>query len=223
MRWGLVLAAAIVTTTTSAPSRAQTTASVTPAQREMSRRMHTYFRGELDAAAMALGLGAGSGWAGGMLLAQATDASRAAAVPILAASAAEIAIGIGLFLRTPSQVQQLDSLIATDPQRYVAGEGERMTGVIDRFGLLTIAETTLLFSGALTTTVGAVVDEDRAIGAGLGLITVGTLAMGFDALADARAERYLEAIHRFESLTVSPVIVPSGRATSYGVMMGGVF
>lgn len=222
MRWGLPIATALLAVTLAEPAVAQPTAP-TPAQREMSRRMHRYFRGELDAASMALGLGAGSGWAGGLLLAHATDASRAAAVPILAASAVEIAIGIGLFARTPSQVEELDALIARDPERYVAEEGERMTGVIDRFGLLTIAETTLLFSGAITTTVGAVVDEDRAIGAGLGLITVGTLAMGFDALADARAERYLEAIRRFESLSVSPVITPAGRATSYGVMLGGVF
>ena len=195
----------------------------TPAQREMSRRMRTYFRGELDAASMALGLGAGSGWAGGMLLSRATDASRAAAVPILTASAVELAIGIGLSLRTPDQVADLDTLIAKDPQRFVEEEGERMEGVIDRFGLLTIAETTLLSSGAITTTVGAVVDEDRAIGAGLGLIAVGTIALGFDALADARAERYLEAIRRFESLKVAPIITPTGPAPSYGLMVGGAF
>lgn len=226
-RWGMPLAtAAIAATLVATPcpaARAQAAPTLTPAQREMSRRMHSYFRGELDAASMALGLGAGSGWAGGLLLATATDASRAAAVPILAASAVELAIGIGLFVRTPSQVEELDALIASDPERYVAEEGERMDGVIDRFGLLTIAETTMLFSGAITTTVGAMVDEDRAVGAGLGLIVVGTLAMGFDALADARAERYREAIHRFEALRIAPTITPAGRATSYGLMVGGAF
>ena len=213
----------MLTATLSSEVAAQPAPALTPAQRAMSRRMHTYFRGELDAASMALGLGAGSGWVGGMLLAQATDGSRAASVPMLAASLAEVAIGIGLFVRTPGQVEDLDALIASDPARYVAEEGARMEGVIHRFGLLNIAETTLLLSGAITTTIGAVLDENRAVGAGVGVVAVATIAMGFDALADARAERYMGAIRRFESLQVAPMITPAGEATSYGLTVGGAF
>ncbi len=190
------------------------------AQRRMSQRMHHYFRGELDAAAMALGLSAGSGWAGGVLLAHATDASRAAAVPVLALGAVELAIGIGLYARTPSQVDALDDLLARDPQRYAEEEGARMSGVVDRFGLLTIAETTLLVAGAMTTAIGAVVDEDRAIGAGLGTVAQASMGLTIDALAAARAERYLDAIHDFR---IAPAVDTTDGAQTFGLVLGGAF
>ncbi|MEZ4447602.1 MAG: hypothetical protein R3B72_51475 [Polyangiaceae bacterium] len=189
-------------------------------QREMSRRMHRYFDGELGFASAAFGLSAASGWAGGMLLVQGTDATRAAAVPVILVGVGELAIGLGLFLRTPAQVRALDARIAQDPEGYVDEEGARMEAVVGRFGLFTALETTLLFAGTLTTTVGAVTGEDRAIGAGLGTAVQATVALTIDALAASRAERYLDAIRRFQ---VSPTIQATGPITRYGVAFGGAF
>jgi hypothetical protein len=224
---GVGLAVAALIGTLGARAAAEPTApnspDMSPAQRQMSRRMHDYFGGELNLATTAFGLSAGSGYAGGVLLAHATDASRAAAVPVLTVGLVELAIGVGLFLRTPGQVRELDALIANDPERYAREEGARMEGVVDRFGPLTIIETSLLFAGLVTTTVGAVAGEDRAIGAGLGTAAQATVGLCIDGFAAGRAERYLEGIGELRALQMSPMIQTSGDVTSYGLAIGGAF
>lgn len=186
----------------------------------MSQRMHGYFRGELDLASVAMGLGAGSGYAGGFLLARATDASRAAAVPILTVGVAQIAIGLGLLVRTGPQVRELDSQIAKTPEAYGATEGERMAEVVSRFAIFRAIEAVLLVGGAGTAALGAVLQEDLAIGAGLGLGVQAGVVLVLDAFAEARAERYLEHIRQFQ---VAPTIVPTDAGHQYGVSLGSRF
>lgn len=226
LRWSTLAAVALGCTLSSTVAAEPDTPVSEPlgsAQRRMSQRMHNYFRGELNLASAAFGLGAGSGYAGGVLLAHGTDASRAAAVPVLAVGLAELAIGVGLFLRTPAQVRELDALIARDPKRFAEEEGARMEGVVDRFGLLAAVETSLLFAGAITATAGAVAREDRAIGAGLGIAAQATVGMAIDAFAAGRAERYLAAIHELRDVQVAPTVEVSGGVTSYGLALGGAF
>jgi hypothetical protein len=205
------------------PSITEAGPSPTAAQRRMSRRMHAYFRGELNLASAALGLGAGSGYVGGMLLTQATDSSRAAAVPVLAVGLGELAIGIGLFLRTPSQVRALDAQIAHDPQRFVEEEGARMEGVVDQFGMLEIVELSLVLAGITTAGIGVVLDEDRAIGAGIGTAAQAAVALTIDVLAASRADRYLGGIHSFRELRAGPLIIPTRYGNAYGVTLGSAF
>jgi len=182
--------------------------------------MHTYFGGELELASIACGMAAGSGYVGGVLLAHATDATRAAAVPVLTVGLAEAAIGIGLLLRTGRQVRNLDTRIATAPASYIAEEGARMERVLSNFVIFRTIETLLIVAGAGTAALGAFFEEDRAIGAGLGVMAQASIVLALDATAEARAERYREAIHEF---AVAPTIAPSESGTRYGWSFGGQF
>lgn len=186
----------------------------------MSQRVHGYFRGELDLASVAMGLGAGSGYTGGFLLAKATDASRAAAVPILVVGVAQIAIGLGLLVRTGSQVRALDAQIESSPGAYAEAEGARMESVVSRFAIFRAIEAVLLVGGAGTAALGAVLEEDLAIGAGLGLGVQAGVVLVLDAFAEARAERYLEHIRQFR---VAPTIVPTDVGNAYGMSVGSQF
>jgi hypothetical protein len=187
---------------------------------EMSRDVHTYFRGELDLASVACGLAAGSGYLGGVLLARATDASRAAAVPILTVGLAEAAIGIGLLVRTGPQVRALEEQLARAPKAYAAEEGARMERVLSNFVIFRSIEAVLLVTGAGTAALGAVLEEDRALGAGLGVASQAAIVLTLDAIAEARAERYLDAIHDFAA---APTISMAQGDTSYGLSLGGRF
>src|SRR5262245_14893565 len=187
---------------------------------EMSRDMHTYFGGELELAAIACGLAAGSGYVGGVLLSHATDATRSAAVPVLVVGLAEAIIGIGLLVRTGPQVRKLDARIAGAPKSYIAEEGARMERVLANFVIFRTIETLLLVGGATTAALGGVFEEDRAIGAGLGVTAQATIALALDGTAEARAERYHEAIREF---AVAPTIAPSESGTHYGLSFGGRF
>jgi hypothetical protein len=186
----------------------------------MSRHMHGYFEGELDLAAVALGLAAGSGYIGGSLLVKATDASRAAAVPVLTVGLAEAAIGIGLMVRTGPQVRGLDEQIANSPAEYVREEGARIDRVLSNFVVFRTVETILIVAGAATAVTGLALEEDRAVGAGLGVGAQATAVLCLDALAEARAERYRDAIGRFSA---SPIIAPAESGGVYGLSVGASF
>ncbi len=214
--YALGLGSLLVLVTASEGARAQAVSD----EASMSRHMRHYFRGELDLASAALGLGAGSGYIGGALLAKATDASRAAAVPILTVGLVELIIGVGLFARTGAQVSELDAQLRSDPDRYAREESERLRGVIARFGLFRTVEALLLVAGAGTAGLGAVLDEDRAIGAGLGVGVQAGVILVLDALAEARAERYLESIERFR---VVPTVAPVEGGQFYGMALDCAF
>jgi hypothetical protein len=187
---------------------------------EMSHEMHGYFRGELDLASTALGLAAGSGYIGGALLARATDASRAAAIPVLVVGVAYAGIGIGLFVRTGPQVRALDEQIAGAPKAYGKEEGARVERVLSNFVVFRAIESVLIVAGAGTAAVGAVVEEDRAIGAGLGVAAQASIVLALDAIAEARAERYHEAIREF---VPTPTISTSEHGSTYGLSLSGRF
>jgi hypothetical protein len=186
----------------------------------MRREMRTYFRGELELAAIALGLSAGSGYVGGWLLARATDATRAASIPVLTVGVAQLAIGIGLFARTGAQVDALHAQIGASPGAYATDEGERMDAVVSRFALFRTIEALLLVGGAGTASLGAVLDEDLAIGAGLGLGAQAGVVLVLDSLAEQRAGRYLDNIRQFH---VSPTVVTTEQGRLYGVSIGSAF
>jgi hypothetical protein len=166
-------------------------------RRLMSQQMHGYFDGELREAAVFAGLGAGSGYAGGVLLAHATDASRAAAVPVLAVGVIQLAAGLGLLIRTGAQVRDLDTQIAGQPAAFGSEELARMETVAFWFDVYRTVEATLLVGGAGTAALGAVLEEDLAIGAGLGLASQAAVMLVLDAFAEDRADRYIENIRRF--------------------------
>jgi hypothetical protein len=173
----------------------------------MTREMRTYFAGELEQAAVFAGIGAGSGYFGGVLLAHGTDASRAAAVPVLIAGALELVAGLGLMIRTGAQVDERRAQLGAAPGRFKAEEIERMQGVAGRFTIALGIEGTALVAGVVTASAGAALEEDRAVGAGLGLAVQATTLLVLDLLAEARAERYIEQLQRFH---IGPLVSPAG-------------
>lgn len=184
--------------------------------RHMQNRVRAYHQGEVDGGAAFTGFAAGSAWTASVLLLDATDATRAAAVPVIAGSAVHLAAGIGIFAGARPRLARLEAQLDADPATFRAEELARMEGVDTLFTAAMAIEGVLIGGGAVAAIAGAATDEDRALGAGLGTMAeMGTLLL-HDMFAHARADRYEDDLARFR---IAPRI--GGDAKEIGVVVGG--
>ncbi|HEV8317202.1 MAG TPA: hypothetical protein VGQ10_07320 [Vicinamibacterales bacterium] len=148
-----------------------------------------YFNGEKNAGLFLAGIGLAELAAAALLFRQDLR-SLAATIGVLAL--AEIALGVGLYLRTDPQVGRLVSQLGAEPARFYTDEGARMALVQRNFVIVQYVELAVVIGSAIV----AIAQKARPglTGIALGLVVSAAFLLAFDVVAESRGEAYLAAI-----------------------------
>ncbi|MFT3706875.1 MAG: hypothetical protein QM817_04330 [Archangium sp.] len=159
--------------------------------------MKTYFAGETSEGWAFGGLGLVSvGSATGLLLSN-TNLGRGMSVPLFAVGVIQLALAIGLFVRTPGQVAGFDAQLTNAPAEYKTGETTRMERVMRGFAIYKAAEVGLFFGGVALSGAGGISKSDFALGAGITLAAEALVMLILDFYAEGRGRVYQAAISGF--------------------------
>jgi hypothetical protein len=150
--------------------------------------LYDYFAGERAAGALAAGLGVVS-LAFAIWLYKSASPFRAMIYPVALVGIAQLAIGVGLWLKTPPQVAALESGLAAQPLDARAKETERMEKVQTNFAWIKIVEIVVMVAGVAM--IMAWRTSPRAVGVGMGLTIQAAVMLAFDVFAEARGAEYL--------------------------------
>lgn len=114
---------------------------------------------------------------------------RSLAITLAVVALAEIALGVGLYVRTDPQVRRLEAQLQADEPSFYRAETTRMVRVQRTFVLVEYVE---LFA-IVTTALFAVWMKARPSpsGVALGLLINAALLLTFDVLAERRGAEYL--------------------------------
>lgn len=106
----------------------------------------------------------------------------------------ELTVGLGLWLRTGPQIDQLLALHGSDPARMLADETTRMTRVQATFVRLEIVWLVLIAAAATI----ALTQRGRPVlwSAALGVLLHAAVLFVFDSIAERRGAAYLSALTR---------------------------
>jgi hypothetical protein len=150
-----------------------------------------YFDGEKNAGLMLAAIGIAVLGAGSVLL-PARWELRAFAMTLLVLGVVEIAIGVGLYLKTGPQVERLVSLLATDGAAFTASESPRMQIVQRNFVVLEAFWLVLMTASAAV----ALWQKRNPTwnGIALGVLINASVFLAFDIIAERRGNRYLAAL-----------------------------
>lgn len=149
--------------------------------------LQSYFDGEKQTALCCLALGLVAG-ASAVFLGRAAGSFRAMAVPVALVGVLQIAIGVGLYLRTDPQVAALRAELAAEPAAGREKELARMQRVNRNFGIVEIAEATLLLIG-----LGLALfmrSRPAVMAVGMGILVQASVMLVFDLFAEQRARVY---------------------------------
>jgi hypothetical protein len=107
---------------------------------------------------------------------------------------AEIALGVGLYLRTGPQVSRLERQLRSDRAAFQAAESARMDRVQKTFVVIEYVELCIIIAAAVT----AVGFRNRVqlAGVALGLAISASILLAFDVFAERRGAEYVSAIER---------------------------
>ncbi|GEM_PF-2181687 len=157
----------------------------------MQGALFDYFQGEKQAGLLLAGLGVIGVVAAAIFYPSRWDI-RSFAITLGVLGLVQLAIGVGLYLKTGPQVEGLVAQLDNDAVRFYADEGVRMIKVQRNFVMLEIAWVILIVVTAVT----AVVMKQRfpVTGVALGLLIAFSVILGFDLIAERRGAAYLEAI-----------------------------
>lgn len=150
----------------------------------------SYFTGEKHAGLLAAGVGLTALVAAAVFW-QPRWGLRSFALALAIAGLAELAIGVGLYVRTGPQTERLLTRLAADPPALHAEEGARMTRVQRNFEYLEVGWIVLVGACAVC----AVVFKQRATlsGVAMALLLHGAFLLAFDLVAERRGAVYLAA------------------------------
>lgn len=117
--------------------------------------------------------------------------------PVVVIAVIMVGAGVGIFLRTPGQVQALEQGLDSEFETTLSKETARMEKVIQTFHMLQRGEAVIVVVGlvmALAFPMASVVSS-----LGLGLTLMGSLALTIDFIAHHRADIYLHWLHSVAS------------------------
>jgi len=157
----------------------------------MQAAITTYFAGEKNAGLVLAVLGV-IGLAAAVLFWPARWGIRSFAVTLGILALIEIAIGVGLFVRTGPQISSLLALLGSDSARFFAEEGARMARVQRTFVIVQYVEVAVIVLAAITAL--ALKHRVTASGIALGLLLSAAVLLAFDIVAERRGAVYLGAI-----------------------------
>jgi hypothetical protein len=150
-----------------------------------------YFNGEKNAGLFLAGAGVAIVAAAAVLFRARSD-FRSLAMTLGLLALAEIALGVGLYLRTDPQVSRLVAELGSDAARFSSDEGARMVRVQRNFVVIEYVEVAII----LVSAIAALVWKGRpgASGVALGLLISASFLLTFDIIAERRGALYLHAV-----------------------------
>ena len=110
--------------------------------------------------------------------------------PLIVVGILIVAVGLGVGLRTPSQVAALEQGLQTAMADTVATETKRMQRVNKSFRIVKIVEIALIVAGLLLIALLPIPGTWSSVG--LGLVLVASVVLVFDTFAHHRAEVYVK-------------------------------
>ena len=147
-----------------------------------------YFNGEKSAGLFLAGVGVVAIVAAAVLLRE----LRAFSITLIVVALIEIAIGVGLYLRTGPQVRRLEAQLATDEAGFRVVENARMTRVQRNFVRIEIAEVAIIIVSGLVAF--AFKNRPAASGVALALLLHASVLLAFDLVAEKRGKVYWSAL-----------------------------
>ena len=167
----------------------------------MHDALMVYFNGEKNAGLFLAAAGAAIVAAAAVLFRARSD-FRSLAVTLGLLALAEIALGVGLYLRTDPQVSRLVAALGSDAARFSSDELARMVRVQRNFVVIEYVEAAIVIASA----VAALVWKDRpgASGVALGLLISAAFLLAFDIVAERRGEVYLQAVQALSASSGPP-------------------
>ena len=144
-----------------------------------------YFQGEKSAGLFVAGVGVVAIVAAALLFRQ----MRAFSITMIVLALLELAIGVGLYLRTGPQVRRLEAQLASDEGGLRASESARMLRVQRNFRYIEYAEVAIIVVCALA----ALAMRHRA-GVALALLIHAAIFLAFDITAEHRGAEYSAAL-----------------------------
>ena len=123
--------------------------------------------------------------------------AHGAAFPLMGIGLLQLALGVGLFVRTPGQVAALAEQLHREPTAFAAGERARMARVNRGFRWYRPVEQAILIGGAGCVLLGGLNHSDVLLGVGLGTFLEAARMLVLDHFADARADVYARRLDAF--------------------------
>ena len=152
------------------------------------QQLHTYFDGERHAGMLAAAIGVTSiGFA--VWLFRGASPFRAMWIPLALIGLLQLAIGVGLNVRTGPQVAALVSGLERDPAATRAEEIARMEKVSANFKVIKVVEVVLLAAGVALSM--AMKGKPAVVGVAMALVAQSAVMLAFDVFAEARGDAYL--------------------------------
>lgn len=127
---------------------------------------------------------------------------RSFAVTLIVLALAEIALGVGLYLKTGPQVGRLASQLGSDTAKFYSDEGQRMARVQRTFIIVESVEVAMIILCAIAA--GLLKFRPALTGIALGLLIHAAFLLAFDLIAERRGAVYLDAIEGNAVESVTP-------------------
>ena len=154
----------------------------------MNEAVVSYFTGEKYGGLLLIGVGAAA-IAVAVVLLQPRWGLRSFAIPLAVVALLEIALGIGLYLRTGPQVSELLAQLGSDAPGFVTDESARMARVQRNFIVVQFIEVAIIVVAALV----ALTQKDRfwIAAVALAFLCHAAFLLVFDIVAERRGAEYL--------------------------------
>lgn len=167
----------------------------------MQDAMTVYFDGEKNAGLLIAGIGVAA-LALAAVFYQPRWGLRSFAVALAVLALVEIAIGVGLYLRTGPQVASLLTQLGSDSTRFFADEGARMARVQRNFVIIQYIELTVIVTAAIA----AIALKNRfwLSGIALALLCHAAFLLAFDLVAERRGAIYLTELRTRSAALPAP-------------------
>ena len=163
----------------------------------MEEGMREYFAGETRESWAFMASGVVSLGAAVPLFIQHGEVGRPMSIPLAVMGVVKLVLGVGLFARTPRQVEGLAEQLGRDPAAYQEAESKRMGGVMRGFQVYRLFELTMATAGAFMAGIGHVREAPTVVGVGLGLLVEAATLLVLDFFAEERGRKYSALIADF--------------------------
>jgi len=127
---------------------------------------------------------------------------------------------LGYAFQVGAEIDHYEARLSSDPAGFKREELEHLRGTTSRFFWYRLAEVGLTVGGAGVAVAGALAKRDLITGIGIGVASVMLPFVVIDAVNDARAHRYVDAVASFQPAIAVQL---GGADRPWGLALGGRF